>query len=34
MGKGSIVIGLLRLLLCVRNDDDNEEKKLTTQNDI
>ncbi len=24
MSKGSIVIGLPRLLLCVRNDDDSE----------
>lgn len=30
MSKGSIVIGLPRLLLCARNDDDNE--ALTTQN--
>lgn len=32
MSKGSIVIGLPGLLLCARNDDDNEE--FTTQNDI
>ena len=35
MSKGSIVIGLQRLLLCVRNDDDNEgayNPKLYTTN--
>jgi hypothetical protein len=35
MSKGSIVIGLPRLLLCIRNDDDSEgayNPKLYTTN--
>ena len=27
MSKGSIVAGSLRLLLCIRNDDDTDDKK-------
>jgi hypothetical protein len=33
MSKGSIVIGLPGLLLCIRNDDDTDDKKhLLTEN--